>query len=220
MKTLHLKYISLFIFLIVSCDQYKELSKIASGRSHIKVKKSEFNIPLDDDKNYSFNGVKEPPLPAPEINNSTLLGVDSDNNGIRDDIDRWINRVSDREHGKYIKMILQKRARFFNEILSISYLDKQNIIDFSKKSYFKQSACSAIVIKRYLKKDFRIISQSKEYLRKLYFNNKLRKRKLSEFDSNLSGQSFGFPSYDTSLKYCDIEKEISYENNFKLDNTI
>ena len=31
-----------------------------------------------------------PPEPDPAINNSTLLGVDSNNNGVRDDVERWI----------------------------------------------------------------------------------------------------------------------------------
>jgi hypothetical protein len=31
-----------------------------------------------------------PPEPDPDINNATLLGVDSNDNGVRDDVERWI----------------------------------------------------------------------------------------------------------------------------------
>ncbi len=37
-----------------------------------------------------INGYTLPPEPDPKINNSTLLGVDSNNNGVRDDVERYI----------------------------------------------------------------------------------------------------------------------------------
>lgn len=37
-----------------------------------------------------INGIKVPPVPDPKINNATIAGVDSDNNGVRDDIDRLV----------------------------------------------------------------------------------------------------------------------------------
>ncbi|OQX58368.1 MAG: hypothetical protein B5M52_05620 [Helicobacteraceae bacterium 4484_230] len=36
------------------------------------------------------HGHRLPPEPDPKINNSTLLGIDSNNNGVRDDVERWI----------------------------------------------------------------------------------------------------------------------------------
>ena len=35
-------------------------------------------------------GHRLPPEPDPAINNSTLLGIDSNDNGVRDDVERWI----------------------------------------------------------------------------------------------------------------------------------
>lgn len=37
-----------------------------------------------------INGIKVPPVPDAKINNATIAGVDSDGNGVRDDIDRLI----------------------------------------------------------------------------------------------------------------------------------
>lgn len=37
-----------------------------------------------------INGHRLPPEPNPTINNATLLGVDTNNNGVRDDVERWI----------------------------------------------------------------------------------------------------------------------------------
>ena len=36
----------------------------------------------------TINGIKVPPLPDPKINDSTQAGVDSNSNGIRDDVER------------------------------------------------------------------------------------------------------------------------------------
>lgn len=38
----------------------------------------------------TINGHTLPPDPDPKINNSTLLGIDSNNNGVRDDVERYI----------------------------------------------------------------------------------------------------------------------------------
>ena len=46
-----------------------------------------------DDKRMSIDGATEPPEPDENINNSTLEGVDTNNDGIRDDIERMINRM-------------------------------------------------------------------------------------------------------------------------------
>ena len=42
-----------------------------------------------------IHGHRLPPEPDPKINNSTLLGTDSNNNGIRDDVERWIYKRYD-----------------------------------------------------------------------------------------------------------------------------
>jgi len=39
---------------------------------------------------WEVNGHRLPPEPDPKVNNATLLGVDSNNNGVRDDVERWI----------------------------------------------------------------------------------------------------------------------------------
>jgi hypothetical protein len=38
----------------------------------------------------TINGIAVPPLPEPTRNNSTLAGIDTNNNGVRDDVERYI----------------------------------------------------------------------------------------------------------------------------------
>lgn len=44
--------------------------------------------------NEVINGITVPPEPAPSINNATLAGVDSNKNGVRDDVERYVARKS------------------------------------------------------------------------------------------------------------------------------
>ncbi|MDR1460482.1 MAG: hypothetical protein LBI78_02430 [Campylobacteraceae bacterium] len=40
--------------------------------------------------NVAVNGYALPPCPDPKINDETLLGIDVNNNGVRDDVERWL----------------------------------------------------------------------------------------------------------------------------------
>jgi len=42
---------------------------------------------------WEVDGHRLPPEPDPKINNATLLGVDSNGNGVRDDVERWIYSI-------------------------------------------------------------------------------------------------------------------------------
>ncbi|WP_457593852.1 hypothetical protein [Hydrogenimonas sp.] len=44
---------------------------------------------------WEVDGHRLPPEPDPKINNATLLGVDVNNNGVRDDVERWIYETYD-----------------------------------------------------------------------------------------------------------------------------
>jgi len=44
---------------------------------------------------WEVNGHRLPPEPDPKVNNATLLGIDSNNNGVRDDVERWIYETYD-----------------------------------------------------------------------------------------------------------------------------
>jgi hypothetical protein len=43
----------------------------------------------------TINGHRLPPEPDETLNNSTLLGIDTNNNGVRDDVERWIYETYD-----------------------------------------------------------------------------------------------------------------------------
>ena len=54
-----------------------------------------------------INGHILPPEPDPKINNSTLLGIDSNNNGVRDDVERWIYKTYKNKHPIHVDIAMQ-----------------------------------------------------------------------------------------------------------------
>ncbi len=63
-----------------------------------------------------INGYVLPPEPDPVINNATLLGVDSNNNGVRDDVERFII-TKYKDHHKIVTEIGFQGARAYQKIL-------------------------------------------------------------------------------------------------------
>ncbi len=84
-----------------------------------------------------INGYTLPPEPDPKINNATLLGVDSNKNGIRDDVERWV--VKTLAHTKfrnnlYMTDLFMKRSKYEQQRLSHEDPTPQEVL----KSYEKQ----------------------------------------------------------------------------------
>ncbi len=73
------------LFLLFLCSSCTEYEKIMGPALKAKME--------DKNPNPVFDGEAEPPMPSPSENDKTLLGIDANKNGIRDDIDIWINRT-------------------------------------------------------------------------------------------------------------------------------
>jgi hypothetical protein len=59
-----------------------------------------------------IDGYQLPPEPDPKVNNSTLLGIDSNNNGVRDDVERYIYfRFRDFENAETDRAIAMQYAQ-------------------------------------------------------------------------------------------------------------
>ena len=54
-----------------------------------------------------INGHTLPPEPDPAINNASLLGVDSNDNGVRDDVEIWIYKKYQDGHPIHIDIAMQ-----------------------------------------------------------------------------------------------------------------
>jgi hypothetical protein len=66
--------------------------------------------------NVAVNGYTLPPCPDPKINDETLLGIDTNNNGVRDDVERWLITRYKNDH-KIVTEIGFQTARAAQEIV-------------------------------------------------------------------------------------------------------
>ncbi len=63
-----------------------------------------------------INSYKLPPKPDETLNNSTLLGIDSNNNGVRDDVEIWIYETYKDKHPIHIDIAMQT-GRAYKQVL-------------------------------------------------------------------------------------------------------
>lgn len=81
-----------------------------------------------------------PPMPDMKLNNSTLLGIDSDNDGVRDDVELWINeKISNSK----IRISLKNLAKVMNERISIAFSPDVEMIKDKLKRDLKVTTCFA-----------------------------------------------------------------------------
>lgn len=75
---------------IITIDK-NVITPIAEGTTTLQAKlNTQTTVEISVTVYKEINGYKLPPEPDETLNNSTLLGIDSNNNGVRDDVERWI----------------------------------------------------------------------------------------------------------------------------------
>jgi hypothetical protein len=176
-----------------------------------------------------------PPEPDPTINNSTLLGIDSNHNGVRDDVERWIYETYD----EYIPC---HQELDYNDVEMIDGEAVPNAIQVCEdhpipyhpivRAVAMQGARAAQIIiqepekaretrkvfsKAYLcsmviddKKDRNGRKMYKEYMfgdyfKKIQFNTIQRARAFGKYNFNLSGGVYDLPTDDVILQGCSEE---------------
>ncbi len=172
-----------------------DLNAVQITKHHLKTKKDK-NIILQAKLNavtsnavaleicQEINGHKLPPQPDETFNNSTLLGVDSNSNGVRDDVERYLlDKYKD--HHKIVSEIALQSGRAFQIVLENPENARETI-----KIWNAAKSCN-----RYFKDDAdyygdEILMNHKvvDYVfKELQLNTKERVRAYLEYNNNLSG---------------------------------
>ncbi len=144
-----------------------------------------------------------PPEPDPAINNSTLLGIDSNNNGVRDDVERWIYKTYKDKHPIHIDIAMQA-ARAYKKVLE-SPEKAKDIHDFVSapldcELFYRM--CKEGKKLNFIDRNEKINS---DYFRKqIYFNTKERMDKYWQYDTLLSGDSYTLPWCSEQKELCDF----------------
>lgn len=171
---------------------------------------------------WEVNGHRLPPEPDPAVNDSTLLGIDSNDNGVRDDVERYIYTrfMKEYEYPRIKTLIAMQYAKAYQFIMSN---DPQNA--FENKSYKQAdyaSDCKWYWFDEVTKKKFDLSSIEgnikgtefrqnnrifDEKMESEIFNTKLRMEAYYYYNSSLSGQilSGGGGVLSSTKDKCDFD---------------
>lgn len=150
----------------------------------------------------TINGHTLPPEPDPIINNSTLLGIDSNNNGVRDDVERWIYKTY--SHPIEIGIFMQS-ARAYNIVIadpskaheSVAYMDNQLSCEFYWRYNARENNESFQLDKYEARK-------TAKKMKKLQFNTAERHIAYERFNAEFNGEVFGSP--EASKDSCEFDE--------------
>jgi len=131
-----------------------------------------------------IDGYTLPPEPDPKINNATLLGVDVNHNGVRDDVERWIYHTYNHpiERG-----ILMQSARAYQKVIVDPSKAKETV-----KYINNVTSCRFYWLdtNEYLSKKYEYVHITKE-MRKIQFNTVERHIAYERYNGKLSGGVYG-----------------------------
>ena len=142
-----------------------------------------------------INGYTLPPEPDPTINNSTLLGIDSNNNGVRDDVERKVIET-------YREPIKIELMMAYSKVAN-SVLDNPVGLAFEhQKEFTKISNCKMYLRRQAIKVDGHI-----DFLENNTYNTKQRVRAYLDYNLALSGGVYGSSPADWNAEACDFDVE-------------
>lgn len=137
-----------------------------------------------------------PPMPDSDLNDETLAGVDSDGDGIRDDVEIWINEEADIASGRVALKMIAKN-------LSLAIVNYENSVKTNNLMQEKNKA-SNCMFKIYMndhEREYWLIDSVYERV----VNNNERTRAYLKMDKSLSGSAFHInttnPCEEAGIRY-------------------
>lgn len=192
----------LFIFLVVisSCTR-KELSSDMFLDPLKKMKEEDKKLGRPSP---TIDGFVEPNFPSDEENAKSFKGVDSNHDGIRDDIEIWINKMA--EDG-YVRASMKDYYRRYVSELEDNFIDKpseqiQKDILLTKHSFACLEASLQPHMMEFFKKTGkRIANERVNMMMTIMINSEIRQKfvkKMSAFQNNTNSSD----SKVSPAKYC------------------
>jgi len=142
-----------------------------------------------------INGYKLPPMPDEDLNNATILGIDVNNNEVRDDVERWI---FDKYKEPIVQAVALQNARAFSKIL----------VDPSKAKEMKKFTSALIRCEIYYEYDSenKLKIDSHKESRPIILNTRERNRAYYEYNQALSGGVYSSGGGENYKDYCDFNE--------------
>jgi len=143
-----------------------------------------------------INGHLLPPMPDKTLNDSTLLGIDSNNNGVRDDVERKIYFTYDKKINQ--KLMMQSAKRHQSMLADLDLI--KNAYDWEEASN-KDIGCKNYLFDKY---DIPFIKNRVNFYQDNTYNTEERIRKYMKYNNALSGGVFGAPVSAEVEASCDF----------------
>jgi hypothetical protein len=182
---------------VANRDYIIKIVKHSNGNSRYNIAYS-----FIADKSEIIHGHQLPPEPDPAVNNATLLGVDSNNNSVRDDVERWIYTTYKDKHPIYADIAMQA-ARGYTLVLETPERAKEILEEVDKaidcQAYYKYSAeyyGDPILIQEN--------AVDEHFRSKIYFNTKERMDAYIQYDNLLSGDTYTLPTDKEQKEACNF----------------
>ncbi|MDR0579008.1 MAG: hypothetical protein LBG21_00175 [Campylobacteraceae bacterium] len=151
----------------------------------------------------TVNGFTLPACPDQKLNDSTLLGIDANDNGVRDDVERWLI-IRYKDHHKIVTEIgfQADRARRFMFVNPDKPEEARQLINGAQScnSYFEHYADlynEPILI------DHDIITSTA--YKTIQLNTEQRIKAYLDYDRKLSGGVYKLPHIDEKKAFCDFD---------------
>jgi len=151
------------------------------------------------------NGHTLPPEPDKALNDATLLGIDVNHNGVRDDVERWIYEKYKDKHPIHIDIAMQA-GRAYNQLLK-SPLENSTQAKTMHKKCVAPIACKAYyqIYAKYFNEPL-LVTEDIDigYFQKFYFNTPRRKELYNKYSRLLSGGMYSTPKLGEGKNLCDF----------------
>jgi len=179
------------------------LTTLQDGNITIQAKVgNQTSNPLTLSVYWEVNGHRLPPEPDKTLNDATLLGIDVNHNGVRDDVERWIYEKYKDKHPIHIDIAMQA-GRAYKLVLEHPEKAKE-IHDEVRKAVQCEMYYSLFAD---LYNEPLLVTESitsKYYRHKIYFNTKERMNAYIQYDTLLSGDSYALPKDKEKKAACDF----------------
>ncbi|MBC7429128.1 MAG: hypothetical protein H7336_10980 [Bacteriovorax sp.] len=161
-----------------------------------------------------FDNVIEPDFPYEAENNKTLEGVDSNRDGVRDDIEIWINRTAEDEYVRQsLKEAYRKEIQLYESLANNEMSERiHSKLSASATLWECVQVLSNIYEKKYLEKYKKnAYAYYRDVMQLLYANTRLRKIQISKSDGIDIGMIDGdfvleCPKYSFGQKFLEIKE--------------
>ncbi len=141
-----------------------------------------------------INGYLLPPEPDETLNNSTLLGIDSNDNGVRDDVERKIILT----YQEPIKIeLMMAYSKVGQKILE----NPAGLAYEHQKEMTKVGNCEMYLVRQGIE------VETVNFFENNSFNTKARVRAYLDYNQALSGGVYGSRTSDWNAQACDFDVE-------------